>query len=59
MSRGHIHFFSELSAEQAYLPGYNLGCPDKSAELNKKNCEKIVWSLNISVTIAFYFRYSY
>ena len=36
----HIHFLSESSAGQvtlmAYLPGYNLVCPDKSAGLQKE-----------------------
>ena len=36
-------FFSELSAGQVslmrYLRGYNLGCPDKSAELYKRMVE--------------------
>ena len=32
----------------AYLLGYNLGCPDKSAELYKKNCKKIVRNMNTS-----------
>ena len=30
----------------AYLLGYNLGCPDKRAELYKKNCKKIVCNMN-------------
>ena len=63
MSGGYIHFFSESSAGQvsllAYLPGYNFGCPDKSAKLNKKMVKKIVLNLNISVAIAFYSCYSY
>ena len=40
----HILFFSESSAGQvslmAYLPGYNFGCPDKSAELYKRMVKK-------------------
>ena len=36
----HIHFLSELSARRvnlmAFLPGSNLGCPDKRAELQKE-----------------------
>ena len=41
-----IHFFSQLSAGQvsvmAYLPGgYDLGCPDKSAELYKRIVKKL------------------
>ena len=32
----------------AYLLGYNLGCPDKSAELYKKNGKKIVCNMNTS-----------
>ena len=32
----------------AYLLGYNLGCPDKSAELYKKSGKKIVCNMNTS-----------
>ena len=38
-------FFSESSARQVslmvYLLGYNLGCPDKSAELYKRMVKKL------------------
>ena len=49
----HIHVFSQLSARQeslmAYLPGYNLGCPDKRAELIiEKNGKKVECNFNIS-----------
>ena len=44
MIAGIHDFFSESSARQVrlmvYFPGYNLGCPDKSAEFYKKNGEK-------------------
>ena len=48
----HIHVFSQLSARQeslmAYLPGYNLGCPDKRAELIiEKNGKKVECNFNI------------
>ena len=50
LSGFHIQFFSESSARQvslmAYLLGYNLGCPDKSAELYKKSGKKIVCNMN-------------
>ena len=40
---------SQASRPDGNLPGYNLGCPDKSAELIiQKNDEKIVCNLNIS-----------
>ena len=41
----HIHFFSESLARQvslmAYLPGYNLGCANKNAELCKRMVKKL------------------
>ena len=48
----HIHFFSESSAGQvslmAYLPSYNLGWLDKSAELYRIMVKKTVCNLSIS-----------
>ena len=40
-----------------YLPSYNLGCPDKSAELYKRIVKTLcaIWTF----LLAFYFRYSY
>ena len=42
----HVHFSSQLSAGQvslmAYLPGYNLGYPGKSAESYKRIVKKLV-----------------
>ena len=41
----HIPFFTESSAGEvnlmAYLPGYNLDCLDKSAELYKRMVKKL------------------
>ena len=50
----HIHFSAQSSAGQvslmAYLPGYNLGCLGKSAELYKRIVKKLVatWKFLIS-----------
>ena len=40
-----------------YLPSYNLGCPDKSAELYKRMVKTLcaIWTF----LLAFYFRYSF
>ena len=49
----HILFFSESSAGQvsvmAYLPGYNFGCLDKSAELYKR-----IWWKKTSLNFGFF-----
>ena len=58
----HILFFSESLTRQvslmAYLPGYNLGCPDKSAEFGLKEGWKN-WCATWTFLISIYFRYSY